>query len=205
MRSLLLRVLLTTLVLGLGSGSAQAEAISFPSPFLGGGRADVNELGQAVVAWAGPAGVRAVIGDRAGGFGPATVLSTSSDTAGTPLVAIDDHGDALVVWETTRTLPGSGCSTCGSRTVSAGVWAALRPAGSSFGAPIALAGPLPDSGADFQVADPRLAMSSSGEAVIAWCNAAGSVPPVGRSQARTRRRPPGSSCARSRSAPPARP
>lgn len=157
----------------LGCGAAQAEAISFPSPFLGGGRTDVNELGQAAVAWAGPAGVHAVIGDRVNGFGPATVLSSSSDTAAAPLVAIDEHGDALVVWETTRTVPGGGCSTCGSRTVSTGVWAALRPTGSSFGAPIALAGPLPDSGADFQVAEPRLAMSSTGEAVIAWSNAAG--------------------------------
>lgn len=175
MRSLLLRVLLTTAVLGLGCGAAQAAAISFPSPFLGGGRADVNELGQAVVAWAGPAGVRAVIGDRAGGFGPAAVLSRTADTAAAPLAAIDDHGDALVVWETTRTVPGSGCSTCGSRTLSTGVWAALRPAGSSFGAPVLLAGPLRDGGTDFQIAEPRLAMSSTGEAVIAWSNSAGAA------------------------------
>jgi hypothetical protein len=177
MRPLLARVLLTTvmLVLGLdlGLGAAQAGALSLPSPLLGGGRADVNELGQAVVGWAGPAGVRAVIGDRAGGFGSASALSATGDTAAAPLVAIDDHGDALVVWETTRTLPGSGCSTCGSRTLSTGVWAALRPAGSSFGAPVLLRGPLADAGADLQVAEPRLAMSPSGDAVIAWSDGDG--------------------------------
>jgi|GEM_PF-6202998 len=173
MRSICLRVVLAAAVLVLTPGAAQAQSLAFPSPFLGGARTDVNELGQAVIAWAGRHGVRAVIGDRAGGLGPASVLSTTGDTVAAPLVAISDAGDAVVIWETTRTLPGSGCSTCGSRTVSTGVWASLRPAGAPFGTAIALAGPRADSGADYQVATPAVAMSASGHAVIAWSDPGG--------------------------------
>ena len=173
MRCAPLAVLLAVLGLGLGAGDARAQQVLFPSPFAAGARADVNELGQAVVAWAGPRGVRAVTGDRTGGFAGVSALTSTPDTTAAPLAAIDGHGDALVVWETTRTVPGSGCSTCGPRTLSTGVWAALRPAGAAFGAPVQLAGPARDVGGDFQRADPRLAMAASGEAVIAWSDADG--------------------------------
>jgi hypothetical protein len=174
MRSILLRALpaAVALALLLGGAQAQAQAVALPSPFLGGARTAVNAFGEAVVGWAGPAGVRALTGNRVGGFVPASVLS-AAPAAASPQVAIDDHGDALVVWETVRSAPGSGCSTCGSRTLSTGVWAALRRAGGVFGPAIALAGPARDTGADYQVADPRLAMSSSGAAVIAWSDAEG--------------------------------
>ena len=169
MRSRFTGTLLAGLALALTLGTAPAGAFVLGgSPFKAGARADVDDLGRAVVAWAGPAGVRAVTGDRAGGFGVASVLSTTADTASSPSVAIDDHGDAIVVWETVRTVPGASCSTCGPLTVSSGVFVALRPAGGSFGPAIGLAGPPRHTGNEYQVAGPRLSMSPTGEAVVAW-------------------------------------
>jgi hypothetical protein len=161
-------LLLACLTLALVPPAAQAQQVAPISPFFGGARTDVNDGGQAVVAWASPRGVRAVIGDRTTGFGAVAILSSASDTAAAPQVAIDAAGDAIVVWEIKRTLPGSGCSTCGPRTVTNGVFASLRPAGGDFGAPVQVAGAGRDTGAEFQLDDPKLAMSSTGHAVIAW-------------------------------------
>ncbi len=154
---------------------AEAAAVSFQSAFGAGARVDVNAPGQAVVAWDAPTGVRAVVGDRAGGLHPAAQLSPAADTSGSPQVAIDDRGDAIVVWETYRATGGGGCSTCGAHLVSNGVWAAMRRSGSGFAAPVALAGPQRDTGADIQLAYPQLAMSATGHAVVAWSSPAGAM------------------------------
>lgn len=154
---------------------AEAAGVGLPSAFRGGARVDVNGSGQAVVAWDGPTGVRAAAGDRAVGLGPATRLSAATDTFSSPQAAIDDRGDAIVVWETYRATGGGQCSTCPAHLVSNGVWASLRPAGAGFGPPVALAGPRADSGADVQLADPQLAVSSTGHAIVAWSGADGTM------------------------------
>src|SRR5436305_2406276 len=100
-----------------------ARAAGFPSVFHGGATVDVNSHGEAVVAWDGVTGVRAVVGDRAGGLGVSVLLSAATDTLSSPQVAIDDRGDVIVVWETYRQAPGSHCSTCGAHLISDGVWA----------------------------------------------------------------------------------
>lgn len=174
MRARLPSVLLVGLVACL-AGAADAGAAIVSSAFHGGARVDANHLGDAVVAWSGPTGVRAVIGDRAGGFSPIVALSATKDTFGSPQAAIDDRGDAIVVWETYRRSGGGECSTCMAHLVSDGVWAALRRPESGFGPAIALAGPQRDTGADYQLAEPQLALSPSGAAVVAWSDSAGAV------------------------------
>jgi hypothetical protein len=162
------------LALGAASG-ADAAGIGFPSSFRGGARVDVNAQGQAVVAWDGPTGVRVVVGDRAGGLSPATTLSPTTDTLSSPQVGIDERGDAIVVWETYRATGGGACSTCEAHLVSNGVWASVRHVGSGFGPPVALAGEQPDKGAYEQLADPQLAVGSTGHAVVAWSDASGAM------------------------------
>ncbi len=165
---------LTTLALCAPAGAA-AAAVNFPSAFGAGTRADVNARGQSVVAWDAPAGVRAVVGDRAGGLRPPVRLSAAVDTSGSPQAAIDDRGDAIVTWETHRATGGGGCSTCGAHLVSDGVWAAVIRSGSELATPVALAGPQRDTGADVQLAYPQLALSSTGHAVVAWRSPAGAM------------------------------
>ncbi len=164
----------TTLLALCAPAGAAAATVDFPSAFGGGARVDVNALGQAVVAWDVPTGVRAVVGDRAG-LQPPVRLSAAADTSGSPQAAIDDRGDAIVVWETYRATGGGECSTCGAHLVSNGVWVAVRRAGSGFAAPIALAGPQRDTGAEVQLAYPQLAMSATGHAVVAWSSAGGAM------------------------------
>ena len=169
MRSRFTRALLAGLALALTLGTAPAGAFVLGgSPFKAGARADLDELGRAVVAWAGPAGVRAVTGDRAGGFGVASVLSMTAGTASSPSAAIDEHGDAIVVWENVRTIPASPCSTCEPGTASNGILVALAPAGGTFGTPIGLSGPQPGASGASRVAAPQLSLSPTGEGVIAW-------------------------------------
>jgi hypothetical protein len=52
--------------------------------------------------------------------------------------------------------------------LSTGVWISMRPAAQPFGTPIRLADPRPDRRAYVDLAEPRLAMSRSGHAVVAW-------------------------------------
>jgi hypothetical protein len=194
MRSLSTRVAAVAL-LACAACVADARGAGLPSAFHAGARVDVNARGQAIVAWDGSTGVRAVVGDRAGGFSATALLSTATDTFSSPQVAIDDAGDAIVVWETYRLSGGGQCSTCGPHLVSSGVWAALRRSGSAFGATVALAGPQRASGAEYQLAEPHLAMSSTGEAVLAWSDAAGAMaafrPPGGEIRPPARAQPAG--------------
>ena len=86
---------------------AAAQGAYSPSAFRAGAAVDANRLGDAVVAWNGPTGVRAVLGDRLGGFTPVWQLSAAKDTWGSPQAAIDARGDAIVVWETYRESGGA--------------------------------------------------------------------------------------------------
>lgn len=148
------------------SGVAFAVSVAPLSP-----AADANSAGQGVVAWARPDGVRAVLSDRATGATVAATLA-SSPRAMAPLVAIDDGGEALVVWETYR-LVGRGCPSCGQRTVSDGVYAALGRVGSAFAPPFRVVGPRADTGADLQLANPVLATDAAGRAIVAGSDAEG--------------------------------
>ncbi len=169
MRSRFTATLLAGLALALTFGHEQAGGFVIGgSPFKSGARADVDAFGRAVVAWAGPVGVRAVTGGRASGLGAAQVLSATGDTATSPSVAIDDDGDAIVAWENVRTIPASPCSTCEPGRASNGVFVALAPAGASFGDAIGLAGPAPGAPGAIRVAGPQLSMSPTGQAIIAW-------------------------------------
>ena len=160
------------LIVGGGTHAAAAQGPNLLSSFSV--RDDANSRDGAVVAWNGPAGIRAASGTRAGGLASRVLLS-GPDANGTPGVAIDDNGDAIVVWETTQQLDRAPCTRCGPATVSTGVWAAMLTPGAGFAPPIRLAGPQRVTGADFQVADPKLAMSVSGQAVIAWSDPDGAV------------------------------
>lgn len=174
MRSVWTCLLAVTLV-ACAASDASALGPGMPSSFHAGATVDVNALGEAIVAWNGPSGVRAVAAGRAGGFGPTVQLSSAKDEVSSLQVAIDDRGAALVVWETSREVGGGGCSTCGPHAVSNGVWASLRRSAAGFGPAVALARARGDSGADRQLAEPRLAMSSTGEAVLAWSDAGGAM------------------------------
>jgi hypothetical protein len=133
---------------------------------------DANSAGQAVVAWARPDGVRALMSDRATGATVAATLA-SNPRVTAPLVAIDERGEALVVWETYRLVGGGECSACGPRTVSDGVYAAIGHVGSAFAQPFRVAEPRADTGADVQLANPVLAMEAAGRAIVAGSDAAG--------------------------------
>lgn len=154
-------VALCAFVLAAGATPAGAQ-------FQQGARADANASGVAVVAWAGPGGVRAVFGDRTAGFGSSQLLQGAAAIQRSPQAAIDDVGTAVVVWETYRTLPGAGCSTCEARLLSTGVWVAFGRRDTGFAPPLLLDGPRRDDGRQLGLGEPRLALSRSGHAVVAW-------------------------------------
>jgi hypothetical protein len=113
----------------------------------------LDPQGDAVVAWQtqGSAGMTTQGATRATGaaWKPAQDLSLPSTSAGVPNVAIDTHGDALVVWERYN----------GANTI---VQSAAHPATGAWGAPSNVSAPGSDA------AEPRIAVGSDGTAGVAW-------------------------------------
>lgn len=163
--------LVLVVMAGVTAGAAVAQAgWSGPIPFYGT-QVAVNSAGDAVVAWNIYGGIDVVTGDARGFVEPVRFAVPGSD-AGPPQVAIDDAGNALVLWDTQLRIE---CDwRCGSSET---VWVARRPAGaSSFAAPQQVtSGDYPWTSYPGAV----LAMARSGRAAIAW------RAPVGSSSMRT--------------------
>ncbi len=161
------RVALLAATVALGATTpAAAQQWALPSPFGTGARVALNAGGEAAVAWRGPDGVYAATGGAAG-FGAATRLGPADQSAAAAEVGIDDAGNAIVVWETTRSVPT--CGRCDPRIESTGVWLARRAPAGGFGPAQRLAGALD------RVARPHLAMRHDGHIAVAWSDATGSV------------------------------
>ncbi len=136
----------------------------------------MDARGDAIVAWATyhssnfdcPCRVRAAVRSAGGSFGtPVTVATsaTGTDSLGDVHAAMDSSGDAIVVWDE-GTPKSLGMITGEDHKV----YAAVRPAGGSFGAPdvISVAGATADGGGA-----PQVAMDSAGDAVVAWVSGLG--------------------------------
>jgi len=112
------------------------------------------DSGEAVVLWNAPQGLRAAIGTPGGGYGaPVTITPSGGDSA----VVMDAAGNAVIVWEEGRTAT---CNRVPCGTSSLGVFAAIRPAGGQFGAPVLL---TPGQGF---LAQPQVVMNRAGDWIV---------------------------------------
>ena len=138
------------------SGNQTVSTVTKPStdPVLG-----VGAGGTAVIAYTeldGPRQVAAVIRNgAAGSFGPPADVSLdlTDPTVPAPSVAVDDTGDAVVVW-----VQGP--------PANAEINANQRSAGGGFGPPLTSVQTL--SGATLNASGPSAAMSPNGTAVVVW-------------------------------------
>jgi hypothetical protein len=120
---------------------------------------DLNAGGAAVVVWSrvvtlGEFVVQARTRAAGGSFGAPVDLSTGDgdlSQAGAPQVALNDAGDAIVVWELFKGFSNSV------------IQAASRTAGGAFGAAVDVSSPSGEDARDAQVA-----LSPSGDAVVVW-------------------------------------
>lgn len=112
----------------------------------------VDARGDAIAAWEGRFGVEAAIKPVGGGWlAPQTVGTPRGDEPQEPQVASDASGDAIVV----APLQAHG-------QVSTGIQGAVRPAGHTFFSPQTI------SHHREKALDPRIAMNSRGDALVAW-------------------------------------
>jgi hypothetical protein len=129
-------------------------------PGNGGVDVAVDPQGTTIATWTHRSGtsqiVQAAVRPPGGAFGPPQDLGTVEPEsflgilAPTPDVAVDAHGNAVVVWG----------HPLAATTV---IQAAVRPAGGSFGPPVDLSDGSRDASAD-----PRLGMSADGTATAVW-------------------------------------
>jgi hypothetical protein len=116
-------------------------------------RVSIDGQGDAVAVWSlasgGQAEVQAATATPGGAFGTALSLSGPSAVASVPQVALDDHGNALAVWD----------GWDGSHIR---IEASLRPAGGSFGAPQLISPP------SYNADTPQVAFDSAGDALAVW-------------------------------------
>jgi hypothetical protein len=135
-------------------------AISDPPPLdelAYGLQVAIDGGGNAVALWSRQGAILTATRPAAGPFGPVETLSATA--SGSPRLALDDEGNALVVWVQGRA-PGI-----------AVVQAVSRPAGGSWGAPQDISDPslLP-----WQI---TVALSRDGRALVAWSIQHASTPP----------------------------
>jgi hypothetical protein len=136
-----------------------APAGAQQQPYQGAAVATADN-GEVAVVWNefAPGGVRsmkAAIGTPGATFGAPVTIAPEWDGID---VAMDGAGNAVAVWEPTRSYD---CAKANCMSDSLGVFASLRPAGGSFGAPMRLAAEQHGAGAS-----PLLAMSRSGDWVV---------------------------------------
>ncbi len=116
-------------------------------------RVAMNAGGEAVVVWSlfagGQSEVQATTAAPGAAFGAPVGISGPPGTAMTPQVALDAHGNAIVVWE--------GWDGANMRIADA-----VRPAGSGFQAPAWLSPSGDNAGA------PQIAFDASGNALAVW-------------------------------------
>ncbi len=133
--------------------SATGEPASTPAVAM-------NGAGDAIVSWqravAGP--VHVSLRPAGGAFSAPLELGGSGfDVFGVPQSAIDDDGDAVVVWQGHEGLDPDVL-----------LRVATRPAGGSFGPPLTLSA---QDGAS--LVHPQVATNAAGDTVVAWTRAAG--------------------------------
>ena len=148
-----LAVCLTTGLALVLSAPTPAAAVAGKPPFSGP-RIAAADSGETVVVWNAPQGVQAAIGTPGGGYGaPVTITPNGTD----PAVVMDAAGNAVFVWEEGRSDDDCYKGSCGYYSL--GVFAAIRPAGGEFGAPVRLTGRGP-------LARPRVVMNRAGDWVV---------------------------------------
>jgi len=122
--------------------------------FIDDAQVAIDQAGNAIVVWTRSTGkrsvVRAVLRPAGGSFSKPVNLSTQRQNADGAQVAIDQTGNAIVVWARSR----------GKRSV---VQAVLRPAGGSFSKPVNLS--RVSKRGDVS---PEVAINPSGDAVVGW-------------------------------------
>lgn len=112
----------------------------------------VDTRGEALAAWEGQSGVEAAIRPVGGGWlAPQTVGTPRGEEPQEPQLASDASGDAIVV----APLQAHGRG-------STGIEAAVRAAGGAFSPPQTI------SDHREKALDPRIAMNSRGDAIVAW-------------------------------------
>lgn len=116
-------------------------------------RVAMNESGDAVIVWSLASGLteklQASSAAPGGAFGEPADLTPFTTVASVPRVALDSHGDAIVVWD-------------GSDGSNIRIEDALRPAGAVFGAPQLL------SPAGYNADTPQVAFDAAGDALAVW-------------------------------------
>jgi len=157
---------------GAAAGSARAASLT-TNPF-GSVQVATADSGETAVVWRTAGGaIRTAIGTPGTPFSaPVTIADDQPLTSG-PAVAMDAAGDVVIVWEAYAL---SDCGKYGDCAhTSLGAFAAIRPAGAPFGAPVRLARAQPRT-----VADPRLAMNRAGDWVVTMNVGASTVVGAGR-------------------------
>lgn len=145
-----------------GTGWGTAQRISDGSANANSAQVSINGAGEVIAMWVQDGATSGGIHSRryvpGSGWGATQRIGGTAATPEWPHVALDDAGNALVVWR--QWLVGSGWSTYASR----------QPAGGTWGAVQRLGGPeIVDTGL------PRLAMDGSGSAIAIWSEYDGST------------------------------
>jgi hypothetical protein len=142
-----------------GGAWSASKPLSPPNEEAAGPTIAVNGNGDAVAAWHSKIGapyvVRAATRVAAGGWSSVhTISSAAPADAFVPRVAIDAHGDAVVVWQE---------NGAGNRLVGA----ATRHAGAPWAAAKTLSSPVRDS------TRPKVAIDAAGDATAIWDSSSG--------------------------------
>lgn len=130
------------------------------------------DSGETVVVWQAAAGIQARIGTPGMPFGTPVTIAPPNQGGSSIAVVMDAAGDVVVVWEASNSY---NCAKDGCQQDSLGVFAALRPAGGSFGAPVRLS--AVQRGV---LARPQVAMNRAGDWVVAMNAGAQTVVGAGR-------------------------
>ncbi len=152
------------------SAPAAAEVVGNP-PFYAPQVATADG-GDAVVVWQAPAGIQAAIGTPGTPFGAPVTLAPANQGSSSLAVVMDAAGDVVVGWEASNFY---NCAKDVCQQDSLGVFATLRPAGGSFGAPVRLS--AVQRGV---LARPQVAMNRAGDWIVTMSVAGQTVVGAGR-------------------------
>jgi len=121
----------------------------------------MNPQGDAIVIWEHGDGTnsraQAAFRPAGGTFGPAQTISGAGEDAFRPGIALAGSGDALAIWKGVTPCEGP----CPER-----VRTAFRPAGGSFGAPVAISDTT--GGCDCPEPPPGIGFDAFGNAIAVW-------------------------------------
>ena len=147
-------------LVALAAGTAPAGAATPTVAPIHSVQVATADSGETVVVWRTVQGAaRAAIGTPGTAFSAPVTIADTQPPISEAAVAMDGVGDVVIVWEPYAL---SDCGKYGDcRQSSLGVFAAIRPAGESFSAPVRLAQAQPGT-----IAGPRLAMNRAGDWVV---------------------------------------